>query len=223
MLVSRINMDSLPGGSLLTSWPEGFDEKGRNVLNDVGEFRLVEMWYSGGPRVVECRGDVQAAFDQALFCVSDARHGVTKPAERVKLSSVLYSLHNGVLNGKNSASFSYVFELTDLLGNMLVKAMRANDVEVGVNTLASTLKAALRCVAIASGRLPDKDGQKRKLKPEAVAILEGRKFFESTAHLPTKSAIRAAMEAQKIVFRGKNAESKWREVFFRARLHELPE
>jgi hypothetical protein len=33
-----------PSGSLLVGWPKGFDEAGRHVLNDVGEFMLVEKW-----------------------------------------------------------------------------------------------------------------------------------------------------------------------------------
>ena len=48
-------------------------------------------------------------------------------------------------------------------------------------------------------------------------------IFLETEKRPTKSGIRAVMEKHGTVFRGKNAASKWREVFFRARLHKLSE
>jgi hypothetical protein len=40
---------------------------GRRVINDVGEFRLVEMWFPGGPQVVEYSDEIRAALAQALF------------------------------------------------------------------------------------------------------------------------------------------------------------
>jgi hypothetical protein len=209
---------SMSGGSLLGDpRPEGFDDRGRHVLNDVGEFRLVEMWAPGGERVIECREDIQAALDQALFCISDARDGVSTPGKRVRLAGALDRIREAAIHGKAALS------ATETLGLEIDLAIHGPDVEIEINTLAAELKAAMRSVAIANGRLPGKDGKKRKLKPEAVAILEARRIFETTGDRPTKSAIRAAMGTQGMVFKGRNAPSKWREVFFRARLHELAE
>jgi hypothetical protein len=53
---------------------------------------------------------------------------------------------------------------TEALGLEIDLAAHGPDAEVEINTLASTLKAALRSVAIADSRLPGKNGKKRKLK-----------------------------------------------------------
>jgi hypothetical protein len=164
---------------------------------------------------------VQEAFDRAFFCISGAHRGLTMPAERIKLASALYELHEDVLSGNNNAE--YAIKLSATLGKMLVKAMQERDPECALNSCAASIKAALRSVAIALGKLPDKTGKRRKLKREAVAILEGRRIFESTGDRPTKAAIRLAMEAQGYVFRGDNAEAKWRDMFADARLPNLPE
>jgi len=91
-VTSLKDWNAIPGGSPLGDHPrpKGFDERGRHVLNDVGEFRLVEMWYPGGPRVVEYREDIQDAFDRAFFCVSDA-HAATEPAKRVWLAKIVHA------------------------------------------------------------------------------------------------------------------------------------
>ena len=82
--------------------PEGFDENWRHVLNDVGEFRLVEMWEPNDPQVVEYRDDVQEALDQSLFRVSDACDGATTPQERGRLASILKTMMQGAVEGEHA-------------------------------------------------------------------------------------------------------------------------
>jgi hypothetical protein len=214
MFVSRINMDSLPEGSLLTGWPEGFDESGRHVLNDVGEFRLVEMWRPGGPRIVEYSGEVQAAFDRAYFCVSDA-HGVTKPAERMKLAHLMHSMVEAFLSGipANGAA--------QTLGREILIAMHDDDVEQGIRSLANKFLAALRSEAIARGRMRDKHGKLRKMKWEAAAIIEGGKIFERTGKRPRQRAILKALNVRGYTPHGKNKRAAERDLFNRARLANL--
>ena len=113
-------------------------------------------------------------------------------------------------------------KMRETLGRTIVKAMQAEDVECAIDSCAATFKAALRSVAVASGALRDKHKQrKRKPKPEVVAILEGAENFPRDRRAPNKSAIRAAMESQGIVFAKKHARAKWREIFTRAGLHNL--
>ena len=210
-----------PASSLLVGWPEGFDEAGRHVLNDVGEFKLVEMWFPGGPQIVEYSSEIRVALDQARFFISDARDGITTPHERVMLASALYSLYIAARDGLNHPWFAS--RLRETLGKAIVEVMQARDVECAIDSCAAMFRAALRSVAVASGALLDKHSQRRrKPKPEVVAILEGERIFRETGERPSKSKIRAAMESQGIVFKGKNAASRWREIFARAGLQNLP-
>lgn len=195
--------------------PEGFDENGRHVLKDLGEFRLVEMWAPGGPQVVEYRDDVQAALDQAILRVSDARDGITTPQERVRLASILKTMMHGAVEGKSTPDAARAF------GVQMMVAGLADNREDGINEFASRLKAASRTVLLTSELLPR--SKARELKAEAAAILEGERIFRETGQRPTKSKIRSAMEAKGYRYGGKNAASRWREVFSLARLHYLPE
>jgi hypothetical protein len=102
----------------------------------------------------------------------------------------------------------------------MVKAMQARDVECAIDSCAATVRAALRCVALASGTLHQRQG-KRKRKPEVVAILEGARIFRETGERPTKSGIRAAMENLGITFSKKHASARWREILARAALQNL--
>ena len=78
---------------MVFAWPPGFDDDGRRVIKDVGEFKLVEMWFPGGPQIVEYSSEIRAALDQARFFISDARDGITTPHDRVMLAGALYSLY----------------------------------------------------------------------------------------------------------------------------------
>ena len=207
------------------AWPPGFDDDGRRVIKDVGEFKLVEMWFPGGPRIVEYSKEVRDALDQARFRISDA-DGITKPHERVNLAAALFGLYIAAREGLNNPGLA--FRLRDTLGAAILKAMLAPDVECGIDSCAATFRAALRNVAVASGALPDKAQTplglkhgRRKPKPEVVAILESERIFRETGERPRKAAIRAAMESHGITFRGKNKNTRWREVFSRAGLHDL--
>jgi hypothetical protein len=193
-------------------WPTGFDDSGRRVINDVGEFRLVEIWFPGGPQVVEYSDEIRAALDQARLRISDA-DWITKPHERVKLSRALYSLYFATRYGLNDSWFGS--KLRETLGEAMVKATQARDVECAMESCAATVKAALRCVALRRGQ------RKRKPKPEVFAILEGERIFRETGERPSKSGIRAAMENLGIVFSKKCASAKWREIFVRAGLQNL--
>ena len=106
----------------------------------------------------------------------------------------------------------------------MVEVMQAPDVECGIDSCAAMFRAALRSVAVANGALRDKHSQrKRKPKAEVVAILEGERIFRETGERPSKSGIRAAMENLGIVFSKKHARAKWRELFARAGLQNLPD
>ena len=211
-------MSEVVGGVIRGLLP-GFETDVRCVVKDVGEFRLVEL--VDGQRAVEYSKEVQEAFDQAFYGVSDARDRITKPQDRVRLSRALFHLFLEVRDGASAGGFGFAPKIAETLGRMIVEAMQANDVESAINSCASSFKAALRNVAAANSRLPHK--RRSWLRPEAEAIIEGQTIFLETGERPTKSGIRAVMEKHGTVFRGKNAASKWREVFFRARLHELPE
>ena len=203
------------------AWPPGFDDDGRRVIKDGGEFKLVEMWFPGGPQIVEYSSEIRTALDQARFFISDARDGITTPHDRAMLAGALYSLYLAAHYGLNDPWFTS--KLPGALGKAMVEVMRAPDVECGIDSCAAMFRAALRSVAVTSGALRDKHSQrKRKPKPEVVAILEGERIFRETGERPSKSKIRAAMESQGIVFRGKNAASRWREIFARAGLQNLP-
>jgi hypothetical protein len=132
----------------------------------------------------------------------------------------LFHLFLEARSGASAGGFGFAPKKAETLGRMIVEAMQANDVESAINGCASTFKAALRGVAAANSVLPHK--RRSWLRSEAIAIIEGQTIFLETGERPTKSAIRAVMEKHGTVFRGRNAASKWREVFFRARLHELP-
>jgi hypothetical protein len=206
--------NSMPGGSLLGDpRPEGFDERGRNVLIEVGEFRLVEMWRPGGSRVVEYSAGVQAAFDRAYFCVSDAERGVTTPAERVKMAQTMHAMVEAVLSGTPANAAAKA------LGREVLIAMHDDDVEEAIRSLANKFLAALRSEAIARGRMRDKYGKLRKLKWEAVAIIEGGKIFERTGKLPKQRTILKALRAQGYAPPNRKAE---RALLNRAKLGNLP-
>jgi hypothetical protein len=51
--------------------------------------------------------------------------------------------------------------------------------------------------------------------------VEGERIFRETGERPTKAAIRAAMEAQGIVFDKRHARARWSDIFILARLHNL--
>jgi hypothetical protein len=136
------------------------------------------------------------------------------------LSSAIYDVYIEARDGSNHAGGSQ--KALETLGKTFLKAMQAQDVECAIETCAATIKAALRSVAVASGALHGKHSQ-RKLKPEAVAVLEGHRIFHATGERPTKTAIREAMERQGIAFDKKHARARWREVFARARLQNLPD
>jgi hypothetical protein len=212
-------MSQVVGGVVRGLLP-GFETDVRCVVKDVGEFRLVEL--VDGRRVVEYSKEVQEAFDQAFYRVSDARDGITKPQDRVRLTRALFHLFlEAREDGASAGGFGFAPKIAETLGRMIVEAMQANDVESAITSCASSFKAALRGVATANSVLPHK--RRSWLRPEAEAIIEGHTIFLETGERPTKSAIRAIMEKHLTVFRGRNAASKWREVFFRANLHELPE
>ena len=212
-------MSDIIGGVIRGLLP-GFEPAVRCVLKDIGQFRLVEL-EPDGERAVECSKAVQEAFDQGFYGVSDARDGITRPQDRVNLARALYHLYLEARDGASAGGFGFAPKIAETLGRMIAEAMQADDVESAINSCASSFKAALRGVAAANSRLPHK--RRSWLRPEAEAIIEGQTIFLETGERPTKNAIRAAMEKHGTVFRGRNAASKWREVFFRARLHELPE
>ena len=148
------------------------------MIKDVGEFRLVEIWFSGGPQVIEYSAEMQVALDQASFYISDARDGITTPHERFMLASALFSLYIEAREGLDRGQW-LASKLRETLGKAMVKAMQARDVECAIDSCAATVRAALRCVALASGTLHQRQG-KRKRKPEVVAILEGARIFRET-------------------------------------------
>jgi hypothetical protein len=195
----------------------GFEPAVRCVVKDVGEFRLVEL--VDGQRAVEYSKEVQEAFDQAFYRVSDARDRITKPQDRVRLSRALFHLFLEVRHGASAGGFGFAPKIAETLGRMIVEAMQANDVEVAINGCASRFKAALRGIASANSVLTHKRGS--WLRPEAEAIIEGQTIFLETGERPTKSAIRALMERHGITFSKKRARAKWREIFARAALQNL--
>jgi hypothetical protein len=154
----------------------GFEPPARRVLKDVGEFKLVEL--VGGQRVVEYSEEVQQAFAQAFYRVSDARDGVTQPHDRIRLSRALYHLYLEARDGMHDGGFAP--KIVETLGKAIVTAMQAADVECAINTCASTFRAALRGVAAANGLLPHK--RDSWLKPEAIAIIEGHTILLSTGN-----------------------------------------
>ena len=183
----------------------GFEPAVRRVLKDVGEFRLVEL-EPDGQRAVEYSKEVQEAFDQAFYGVSDARDRITRPQDRVKLARALYHLYLEARDGASAGGFGFAPKIAETLGRMIVEAMRADDVECDINSCASSFKAALRSVAAANSRLPHK--RRSWLRPEAEAIIEGQAIFLETGERPTKSAIRAVMERHGITFSKKRASGK---------------
>jgi hypothetical protein len=192
------DLNGITGGSLLGDHPkpEGFDDRGRHVLNDVGEFRLVEMWYPGGPRVVEYREDIQDAFDRAFFGVSEA-HAATDPAKRVGLAKIIHAFVDCYLYGRAAKEAAEAFAREVLI------ALHAEDIEADIRSLTNRLTSALRSEAIARGRMRDKQGNLRKMKVEAAAILEAAKIFEQTGGRPRKRAIMKALKALGYDFQGK--------------------
>jgi hypothetical protein len=100
--------------------------------------------------------------------------------------------------------------------------MHADDVEEGIRSLTNRLTSALRGEAIARGRMRDKQGNLRKMKVEAAAILEAAKIFEQTGERPRRRAIMKALKAQGYDFQGKTGAADWRDVFRRANLSKLP-
>ena len=189
------------------------------MIKDVGEFKLVEVWFPGGPIIVEYSKEIRAALTKARFRISEARDGTT-PHERANLAAALFSLYVDAREGLNNPRLAS--RLRDTLGVAILKVMQAQDVECAIDSCTATFRAALRNVAVASGALRDKHSQrKRKPKPEVVAILEGGRIFRETGERPTKAAIRAAMEAQGIVFDKRHARARWSDIFILARLHNL--
>ena len=89
---SRITPRSEPAPAF-QAWPPGFDDDGRRVIKDVGEFRLVEMWFPGGPIIVEYSKEIRAALTRARFRISEARDKITTPDERASLAAALFSLY----------------------------------------------------------------------------------------------------------------------------------
>ena len=45
------------------------------MIKDVGEFKLVEVWFPGGPIIVEYSKEIRAALTKARFRISEARDG----------------------------------------------------------------------------------------------------------------------------------------------------
>jgi hypothetical protein len=138
-LTSLKDRSAIPGGSLLGDHPrsEGFDERGRHVLNDRGEFRLVEMWYPGGARVVEYREDIKDAFDRAFFGVSEAR-AATDPAKRVGLAKIVHAFVDCYLHDKSAK------EAAEAFGREILVAIHAADIEADIRSLTNRLTSALR-------------------------------------------------------------------------------
>jgi hypothetical protein len=203
--------DPIPGGSLLTGWPEGFDARGRNVLDDVGEFQLVELYYPGGPRIVEYSPPIKAALDRYLFSVSEASTCST-PEERIELARAFWILH------EDNRSLAESDVAARILNAALKKAMKAGDVEVELNTLAGTLRAAMRSVAALENKL---SSSPMKVKVEAAAILEGGRIFQKRAKRPRQREIIRACERNGYIYRGKNKRSSWTLVFERTALDDL--
>jgi hypothetical protein len=203
----------------VSAGPPGFDDNGRRVIKDVGEFRLVE-WFPGGPIIVEYSKEIRAALTKARFRISEARDKITTPDERAMLAGALFSLYIDAREGLDNPRLAS--RLRDTLGVAILEAMQAQDVECAIEGCGAKFRAALRSIAVASGALRDKHSQrKRKPKPEVVAIQEGGRIFRETQERPTKTAIRAAMEAQGIVFDKRHARARWSDIFILARLHNL--
>jgi hypothetical protein len=213
VFTSLKDLSAISGGSLLVDRPrpEGFDEQGRHVLNDRGEFRLVEMWYPGGPRVVEYREDIKDAFDRVFFGVSEAR-ALTDPADRVGLAKIVHAFVDCYLDGKSAK------EAAEAFGREILVAIHAADIEADIRSLTNRLTSALRSEAIARGRMRDKQGNLRKMKVEAAAVLEAAKIFEQTGERPGRRAIMKALKAQGYELQA----ADWRDVFRRAKLSRLP-
>ena len=204
-------------GGVIRGLLPGFETDVRCVVKDVGEFRLVEL--VDGQRAVEYSKEVQEAFDQAFYGVSDARDRNTKPQDRVNLARALYHLYLETRDGASAGGFGFAPKMAETLGRMIVKAMQEDDVECAIDSCANSFKAALRNVAAANSLLPHK--RRSWLRPQAEAIIEGQTIFLETGERPTKSAIRAVIERHGITFSKKRASAKWREIFARAALQNL--
>jgi hypothetical protein len=138
----------------VSAWPTGFDDDGRRVIKDVGEFRLVEMWFPGGPIIVEYSKEIRAALTKARFRISEARDKITTPHERANLAAVLFSLYVDAREGLNNPRLAS--RLRDTLGVAILEALQAQDVECAIEGCGAKFRAALRSIAVVSGALRDR-------------------------------------------------------------------
>lgn len=186
---------------------------GRRLIAQCPEFSLYEMYKPDGPLRTEYSRPVRAALSRALFGINDAdgREG------RLELASALERLAAYARNtdcGVFSEGCAVVGrELGLTLGKMLAAAFDAPDHDRRINQCVVAFKGALR--AIGTGRFTSKPRL-------AFLIWHAETIFRSTGLRPTKLQLRTTLENCGIRYHRSDARAKWRELFEKAGLANLP-
>ena len=205
-------------------YPPGFDKDGRHLLKRCQEFALYELYEPGGGQVLETAPEIERALWRGLFRINDSWERKRRD-ERIAWAVALKKLNSFTVHcyqRGDSGAVPVARELAATIGAAIGKVLSSKDPETAAQRCGVMLRDAVRAVVRDAGCMQDK--RTNKLIPAvAVLIWEAQGMFQHTKKRPRKSQLRQRMGAIGYGFSGPTAAARWRELFLRAGLANLPE
>jgi hypothetical protein len=181
---------------------------GARITAECPEFMLVVR--ADGRREVLNQPDF-ISWELACFNIND-RSG---KANRLKMAKAMDSFFLSVCEHyegrrKPELDLGALRDLVEAFGEELLNSVKNSD-----HKAADSFKKAVQSVVYRHGE--------KEAKMTSHAIHAASQIFLKTEIRPSKRAIQTAMEAQGLVYRGRNAQNKWSDLFNASGLGDLPE
>ncbi len=211
-------------GSLLTDlWPPGFEDGGRRVLAKCEEMTLYELYRPGGEQEVVLAPEIERILWRHLFRINDtydAEGWERKDRDRrFSLAMAMKRLHQFTMQrhrkGETSGAIQVAQALAGSFGEEIEGVLNSDDVETASRRLGDKVRVAVKALARAEGKLPDRRTNKTLPAPAAL-ILVAKALFADLRRIPPTETLLLAMEERGYRQSGNDPDEKWKELFQRA-------
>ena len=248
----RVELTSLPDcaakpKSLLGNlYPPGFEDEGKRLVKECEEFKAYELLEPKGMMIVERSAAIEESLFACFFRINEDRQNGKRSnkSERMAWAITMLRLANFTKSGDGFSKDEYgkapplfgiegrggtsvACRIAHTIGNSVLSLHDASpdQLDGAIEDCAALFKNALRAYVTYSGLRPDGriEGIGSNPPREAQLVLEGERIFLETLSRPTKPAIRKALESKGFRFKGKDQAGKWRDVFNKAGLGNLPD
>jgi len=238
-LVEKSKFPEAIAGFLAPSYP--YYEGGFRIVAECPEMRLIQHRNPDGPIEVELSNDLIRLYFKSAMGFNDSASS-TLWQERLGIGAALHGLSRFTeanlaplraikrpdrltpdeINGAAANSVPTAVALGATIGLAIQALHSSDDPEQGVRELVAAFESGLRGWARYHGLL--KDGRRRD-RPRPNDLIEmAMVAFQIAQARPSKREVRKLVEkVSELTLRGKNASSKWTDLFNSAGLSDLPD